>query len=104
MTRDEALQWCVKHVEEWPEGYTPQFAPKGWSWFKGVTTNTPFLINKGRFIINRNDWMKATRRVEVSVKVNLNDAKFLRALMYGPKPDTTPCGQSFNELMSNLNS
>lgn len=81
MTRDEALQWCVKHVEEWPEGYTPQFPPDGWSWISAGGTDV-WLTNYKADVISRDCWILSK---------------------HGLVSRTTPCGQSFNELMRDLN-
>lgn len=102
MTRDEALQWCVKHVEEWPEGYIPTIVPNGWIWT--TTGHNIWLTNPVLQEVIGHAGFYAFRKMGVVVKLP-GKIHFVNVecSFYDPQPDTTPCGQSFGELMREIN-
>lgn len=117
MTRDEALQWCVKHVEEWPEGFTLSFAPDGWEWVlvisPGNRHTSLMKIADGAYIssseIDSHHWLKAKSMSDVTdlfIKQCSMEWGVPIYMLTGqpriPQPDTTPCGQSFHDLMRDL--
>lgn len=85
-TREQALDWCAKHVVEWPVGYEPSISPDGWMW--AFRLDGWILHNFQQNVITRSDFMRY---------------KIKRCTPIYPQSHHTPCGKSFHELIEELN-
>lgn len=109
LTLKEALQWCSKHIVEWPTR-EPSIYPDGWMW----ANREPSIYPDGWMWANRNgEWVLHNfEGVVISRFEYLRhkcDAAFrpinnrsVTVTIY-PKSQHQPCGKSFHELMKELN-
>ena len=43
LSREQALQWCAKHLVEWPE-VKPSIAPDGWYWRNSILEPSELIL------------------------------------------------------------
>ena len=43
LNREQALEWCAKHLVEWPE-VKPSIAPDGWYWCNSIIEPSELIL------------------------------------------------------------
>ncbi|AFC22711.1 hypothetical protein VchM-138_0032 [Vibrio phage vB_VchM-138] len=105
-TREQALDWCVAHVAEWPVGYEPSISPDGWMW--AFRLDGWILHNFQQNVITRSDFIRhkiTVRRFPYVQQLGraLRVSSSVRITPIYPQSHHTPCGKSFSELIEELN-
>lgn len=76
MSKEQALQWCIDNLEEWPNvksidhlgninwSIKPERSPEGWYWDKLPNMKTPCLFSKKLVgvIVTKYDYYDLKRR------------------------------------------
>ncbi|AIA08727.1 hypothetical protein SBVc24_0038 [Vibrio phage 24] len=97
-TREQALDWCVAHVAEWPVGYEPSISPDGWMW--AFRLGGWILHNFQQNVITRSDFIRY--KINGCTLTSVMHATVRITPIY-PQSHHTPCGKSFSELIEVLN-
>lgn len=53
--RDEALRWCDKKINQWPQYGLLPLPPEGWTWMTSNLDKRPVLVSAGG-LITQGDW------------------------------------------------
>lgn len=119
LSKRDALDWCVKHVSEWPE-VKPSIAPDGWRWVPVNVAGELILVDMNRTkYIDQRGWMyhrvfgkpsfmpfknfncKMTFQPDTHIINRLNAAKKrLRGEVYAGHHE--PSGVTFSQMMGDL--
>lgn len=111
LSRRQALDWCAKHIEEWPE-FKPSIAPDGWEWSEVNVAGELILVSTfNTMFINRTGWFHhrtfsqpvfippiyVNCRIPMSPKFNNH---VLLGLQYNGHHE--PSGVTFSQMMGDL--
>lgn len=112
LSREQALEWCVKHLVEWPE-VKPSIAPDGWYWRNSIVSpdqlvlftdycrNGESLISKRTFLNNKIDMKTEVYDPDNDIKLKPFDScKIVKINLY--RNQFSPSSFSFKYLMKNV--